>query len=68
MRIELSRLHQELKTTMIYVTHDQVEAMTLGQRIVVFNAGRVEHPSSTARPTTDGQPYLAARTRTRTRT
>ncbi|MES2072524.1 MAG: sn-glycerol-3-phosphate ABC transporter ATP-binding protein UgpC [Pseudomonadota bacterium] len=42
MRIELSRLHQELKTTMIYVTHDQVEAMTLGERIVVFNAGRVE--------------------------
>ena len=42
MRIELSRLHQELKTTMIYVTHDQVEAMTLGERIVVFNAGRIE--------------------------
>lgn len=42
MRIELSRLHQELKTTMIYVTHDQVEAMTLGQRIVVFNGGRIE--------------------------
>ncbi|MQA20205.1 ABC transporter ATP-binding protein [Rugamonas rivuli] len=42
MRVEISRLHQELKTTMIYVTHDQVEAMTLGQRIVVFNAGRIE--------------------------
>jgi multiple sugar transport system ATP-binding protein len=42
MRIELSRLHQELRTTMIYVTHDQVEAMTLGQRIAVFNAGRIE--------------------------
>jgi multiple sugar transport system ATP-binding protein len=42
MRIELSRLHQELGTTMIYVTHDQVEAMTLGQRIAVFNAGRIE--------------------------
>lgn len=42
MRIELSRLHQELQTTMIYVTHDQVEAMTLGQRIVVFNGGRIE--------------------------
>ncbi|CAN7507761.1 sn-glycerol-3-phosphate ABC transporter ATP-binding protein UgpC [Pseudoduganella sp. LjRoot289] len=42
MRVEISRLHQELKTTMIYVTHDQVEAMTLGERIVVFNAGRVE--------------------------
>ena len=42
MRIELSRLHQELQATMIYVTHDQVEAMTLGQRIVVFNGGRIE--------------------------
>lgn len=42
MRIELSRLHQELGTTMIYVTHDQVEAMTLGQRIAVFNGGRIE--------------------------
>ncbi|MCE3602225.1 sn-glycerol-3-phosphate ABC transporter ATP-binding protein UgpC [Massilia sp. P8910] len=42
MRVELSRLHKELKTTMIYVTHDQVEAMTLGQRIVVINGGRIE--------------------------
>ncbi len=42
MRIELSRLHKELGTTMIYVTHDQVEAMTLGDRIAVFNQGHVE--------------------------
>jgi multiple sugar transport system ATP-binding protein len=42
MRIELSRLHDELGTTMIYVTHDQVEAMTLGDRIAVFNKGIVE--------------------------
>jgi multiple sugar transport system ATP-binding protein len=42
MRVELGRLHQELKTTMIYVTHDQVEAMTLGERIVVFNGGHIE--------------------------
>ncbi|MEI8324012.1 MAG: ABC transporter ATP-binding protein [Betaproteobacteria bacterium] len=42
MRIELSRLHKELGTTMIYVTHDQVEAMTMGERIAVFNKGRVE--------------------------
>ncbi len=42
MRVEISRLHRELQTTMIYVTHDQVEAMTLGQRIAVFNAGRIE--------------------------
>jgi multiple sugar transport system ATP-binding protein len=42
MRVELSRLHRDLKSTMIYVTHDQVEAMTLGERIVVLNAGRIE--------------------------
>ncbi len=42
MRIELARLHKKLGTTMIYVTHDQVEAMTLGQRIAVLNAGRLE--------------------------
>ena len=42
MRIELSRLHKELGTTMIYVTHDQVEAMTMGTRIAVFNQGRIE--------------------------
>ncbi len=41
MRIELSRLHKELGTTMIYVTHDQVEAMTLGDRIAVFHQGQV---------------------------
>lgn len=42
MRVELARLHRELQTTMIYVTHDQVEAMTLANRIVVFHEGRVE--------------------------
>ncbi len=42
MRVELTRLHQELRATMIYVTHDQVEAMTLGERIAVFNAGKIE--------------------------
>jgi multiple sugar transport system ATP-binding protein len=41
MRREIARLHQELKVTMIYVTHDQVEAMTLGDRIVVMNKGHV---------------------------
>jgi ABC-type sugar transport system ATPase subunit len=39
MRVELARLHQDLKTTMIYVTHDQVEAMTLADRIVVLDRG-----------------------------
>jgi multiple sugar transport system ATP-binding protein len=42
MRVELARLHKELGTTMIYVTHDQVEAMTLGSRIAVFNKGLIE--------------------------
>ena len=41
-RIELAQLHQQLKTTMIYVTHDQVEAMTLADRIVVINDRRIE--------------------------
>ena len=42
MRIELARLHAELGTTMVYVTHDQTEAMTLGHRIAVFNRGAIE--------------------------
>ena len=41
MRLHIARLHQELKTTMVYVTHDQVEAMTLADKIVVLDAGRV---------------------------
>ncbi len=46
MRIELSRLHEELNATMVYVTHDQVEAMTLADKIVVLQAGRVEQVGS----------------------
>ena len=42
MRGELAELHQRLGATIVYVTHDQVEAMTLGQRIAIFNAGRIE--------------------------
>jgi ABC-type sugar transport system ATPase subunit len=42
MRLELARLHQELRATMIYVTHDQVEAMTLADRIVVLRQGQIE--------------------------
>jgi multiple sugar transport system ATP-binding protein len=42
MRVEIARLHAQLGTTMIYVTHDQVEAMTLASRIVVLNGGRIE--------------------------
>lgn len=42
MRLEISELHQDLGTTMIYVTHDQVEAMTMADKIVVLNAGNIE--------------------------
>jgi len=42
MRVEIARLHREIAATMIYVTHDQVEAMTLAERIVVLNEGAVE--------------------------
>ena len=42
MRREIARLHHELRATMLYVTHDQAEAMTLGDRIVVLNGGRVQ--------------------------
>jgi multiple sugar transport system ATP-binding protein len=46
MRAELAALHARLKATMIYVTHDQVEAMTLADKIVVLNAGKVEQVGS----------------------
>ena len=46
MRIELARLHEELQATMIYVTHDQVEAMTMADKIVVLQAGLVEQVGS----------------------
>jgi multiple sugar transport system ATP-binding protein len=46
MRLEITELHQSLKTTMIYVTHDQVEAMTMADKIVVLNAGRIEQVGS----------------------
>jgi multiple sugar transport system ATP-binding protein len=46
MRVELAELHQRLGTTMVYVTHDQVEAMTLGERIVVMNEGRIQQIAS----------------------
>jgi ABC-type sugar transport system ATPase subunit len=42
MRVEISQLHDQLGNTMIYVTHDQVEAMTMADRIVVLRAGRIE--------------------------
>jgi multiple sugar transport system ATP-binding protein len=46
MRLEISEMHERLKTTMIYVTHDQVEAMTMADKIVVLQAGRIEQVGS----------------------
>ena len=46
MRFEIAKLHQTLKATMIYVTHDQVEAMTLADKIVVLQAGKIEQVGS----------------------
>ncbi|MBW6421827.1 ABC transporter ATP-binding protein [Rhizobium sp. XQZ8] len=46
MRLEISDLHNQLKTTMIYVTHDQVEAMTMADKIVVLNRGNIEQVGS----------------------
>ena len=46
MRLEISELHERLKTTMIYVTHDQVEAMTMADKIVVLRAGHIEQVGS----------------------
>ena len=46
MRLEITELHQSLKTTMIYVTHDQVEAMTMADKIVVLQAGHIEQVGS----------------------
>ncbi|MDG2258573.1 MAG: sn-glycerol-3-phosphate ABC transporter ATP-binding protein UgpC [Paracoccaceae bacterium] len=46
MRIEIARLHNRLDSTMVYVTHDQVEAMTLADKIVVLQAGRIEQVGS----------------------
>ncbi|MGO4133722.1 ABC transporter ATP-binding protein [Rhizobium brockwellii] len=46
MRVELAELHERLAATMVYVTHDQVEAMTLADQIIVMNAGRIEQVDS----------------------
>ena len=57
MRIEIKRVHQHLKTTTVYVTHDQVEAMTLADRVVVMNQGLIDQVG------TPGQLYHSPRTR-----
>ncbi len=57
MRTEIKRIHQRVRTTTVYVTHDQVEAMTLADRVVVMNAGEIEQIG------TPGELYHAPRTR-----
>ena len=67
MRAELARLHERLRVTTIYVTHDQVEAMTLGQRVAVMRDGAIQQVDtprrSTAAPTTCSWPRSSARRR-----
>jgi multiple sugar transport system ATP-binding protein len=68
MRLELSQLHRSLSATMVYVTHDQIEAMTMAHRIVVLNGGRIEqfgtpmqlyhHPANKFVATFIGQPNM----------
>ena len=48
MRTEIKRVHRKVRTTTVYVTHDQVEAMTLADRVVVMNAGRIEQVGTPA--------------------
>ena len=68
MRTEIKELHQRLKTTSIYVTHDQIEAMTMGDKIVVMHDGRdradrhARSSSTTTRPTCSS-PASSARRR-----
>ena len=52
MRAEIKELHQRLKTTTVYVTHDQVEAMTMADRIVVLHDGLIEQAGSPSNSTT----------------
>ena len=64
MRIEIKRLHAQIPTTSVFVTHDQVEAMTLGDRVVIMRDGRVQQVGtplwSTASPQTSS-PVSSAR-------
>ena len=60
MRVEIKRLHERLETTTIYVTHDQVEAMTLGDRIVVMKDGIVQQVGDAARALRAARPTASS--------
>jgi multiple sugar transport system ATP-binding protein len=60
MRSALARLHERLGVTTVYVTHDQVEAMTLGQRVAVIRDGRLQQVDTPQTPQRAGEPVVAA--------
>lgn len=61
MRLEIAKLHKQLGATMVYVTHDQVEAMTLADRIVVMRAGRIEQLGTPSQLYSDPENIFVAR-------
>ncbi len=60
MRVELARLHRQIKATMIYVTHDQTEAMTLADKIVVMREGKIEQQGTPKQLYTDPENVFVA--------
>src|SRR5689334_10428183 len=60
MRLEIQKLHRELRTTSVYVTHDQVEAMTLADRMIVMNAGTIEQIGAPIRVYDDPESQFVA--------
>ena len=61
MRIEISKIHQRLGATIIYVTHDQTEAMTLGTRIVVMKDGVVQQVDTPSEPVSETRQLIRCR-------
>ena len=61
MRIEIKKVHQKVRTTTVYVTHDQVEAMTLADRVVVMNHGRIEQIGTPERTLSQSRHALCRR-------
>ena len=61
LRSEIKKLHRQLRATMVYVTHDQVEAMTLADRIVIMNKGRIEQVGTPMRASMQRPPTCSSR-------